>query len=246
MLNSSVQIASSAAITQGRYSGLQPAITALIAIFSTVTSTRSGGTIATTSSGARVVPVSIRSTRSSVGGTTGRPSVKPRSNIDSISSSRSASSMRRAFSTWPSNRARNASTRSGSTLFEPQPGRITGRSSPRCSMPVIRCHSARDQPTVRSISMPFITLITVGTVSISWCQLTDRSASWIGETECGNVGSSWVYTVHSNCASRGATIRQVSHSSFTITTRPSGSTGLVGVTGVVGEVLIRGTRSRGR
>ena len=51
MLNSSVQTASIAAITHGRYSGLQPAITALIAIFSTVTSTRSGGTTATMSSG---------------------------------------------------------------------------------------------------------------------------------------------------------------------------------------------------
>ena len=79
MLNSSVQMASTAAITQGRYSGLQPAITALMAIFSTVTSTRSGGTTATTSSAARVVPVSMRSTRSSVGGTTGSPSVTPRS-----------------------------------------------------------------------------------------------------------------------------------------------------------------------
>ena len=75
MLNSSVHTASSAAITHGRYSGLQPAITALIATFSTVTSTRSGATTATMSSGARVVPSSIRSTRCSVGGTTGRPSV---------------------------------------------------------------------------------------------------------------------------------------------------------------------------
>ncbi len=64
MLNSSVQIASTIVITHGRYSGLHPAITALIAIFSTVTSTRSGGTTATTSSGARVVPSSMRSTRS--------------------------------------------------------------------------------------------------------------------------------------------------------------------------------------
>ena len=56
MLNSSLHTASTAAITHGRYSGRQPAITALIAIFSIVTSTRSGGTIATTSSGARVVP----------------------------------------------------------------------------------------------------------------------------------------------------------------------------------------------
>ena len=79
MLNSSVHAASTAASTTGRYSGRHPAITALTATFSTVHSTRSGGTTATTSSGARVVPASIRSTRSSVGGTTGRPSVQPRS-----------------------------------------------------------------------------------------------------------------------------------------------------------------------
>ena len=86
MLNSSVHAASTAASTTGRYSGLQPAITALIATFSTVHSTRSGGTTATTSSGSRVVPSSMRST-ASVGGTTGRPSVQPRSNIASMSSS---------------------------------------------------------------------------------------------------------------------------------------------------------------
>ena len=129
MLNSSLQTASTAAITHGRYSGLQPAITALIATFSTVTSTRSGGTTATISSRRRGwCRSSIRSTRSSVGGTTGRPSVQPRSNSASISSSASASSTRRARSAPPLNRARSASTRSGSTDIDPQPGRITGRS----------------------------------------------------------------------------------------------------------------------
>ena len=43
-----------------------------MATFSTVTSTRSGGTVATMSWASRVVPSSIRSTRSSVGGTTGQ------------------------------------------------------------------------------------------------------------------------------------------------------------------------------
>ncbi len=51
MLNSSVQIASITVSTHGRCSGRQPAITAEMATFSTVTSTRSGGTVATTSSG---------------------------------------------------------------------------------------------------------------------------------------------------------------------------------------------------
>src|SRR3954470_2050586 len=87
MLNSSVHAASSAASTTGRYSGRHPAITALIATFSTIAGTRLGGTTATTSPGAREVPSSIRSTRAGVGATTGSPSVKPRSNSASASSS---------------------------------------------------------------------------------------------------------------------------------------------------------------
>ena len=122
MLNSSLQIASTAVITHGRYSGRHPAMTAAMAIFSTVTSTRSGGTVATMSWASRLVPSSMRSTRSSVGGTTGSPSVQPRENIASNSSSSSASSTRRECSRPPSKRTRSSSTRSGSTLSEPQPG----------------------------------------------------------------------------------------------------------------------------
>ena len=94
-LNSSVHAASTAASTTGRYSGRQPASTAFTATFSTVHSTRSGGITATISSGARVVPVSMRATRSIVGATTGRPSVHPRANIASCSSSDPPSSSRR-------------------------------------------------------------------------------------------------------------------------------------------------------
>ena len=83
----------------------------------------------------------------------------------------------RERSTPPPNRARSESTRFGSTLSEPQPGRITGRSAPSSSRPVIRCQSDRSQPTVRSTSLPSTTRINVGTVSMSWCQLIDRSAS---------------------------------------------------------------------
>jgi hypothetical protein len=79
MLNVSVQAARAAVRTTGRCSGRHPAITALIAIFSTVAGTRSGGITATTSSGARRVPSSMRRTRAAVGGTTGSPSVQPRS-----------------------------------------------------------------------------------------------------------------------------------------------------------------------
>ena len=76
-LNSSVQHASTAATTTGRWSGRQPAMTALMATFSTVAGARSGGMTATVSWGSRAMPSSIRSTRSGVGGTTGRPSVRP-------------------------------------------------------------------------------------------------------------------------------------------------------------------------
>ena len=54
-------------------------ITALIATFCTVQSTRLGGAIPSTSAGSRFVPCNIRNTRSGVGGTTGNPSVQPRS-----------------------------------------------------------------------------------------------------------------------------------------------------------------------
>lgn len=77
-LKASVQAASTLASTTGRYSGVHPAITALIATFSTLHSTRSGGTQATISSGLRVVPESMASTRSAVGGTSGSPSLQPR------------------------------------------------------------------------------------------------------------------------------------------------------------------------
>ena len=167
MLNVSLHTASIAAITHGRYSGRHPAITAFTAIFSTVSSTRSGGATATTSSGARVVPSNICNTRSRVGGTTGSPSVHPRSNIASNGSSACANSTSRAASPSPAKRVRNVSMRFGSTLIEPHPGRITGRSAPKESMPVIRCHSACDQPTVRSSSDCELPLMSVGTVSMS-------------------------------------------------------------------------------
>ena len=227
MLNSSLHTASTAVITHGRYSGRQPAMTAAIATFSTVTSARSGGTVATTAAGSRVVPSSMRRTRSSVGGTTGSPSVQPRAYIASMSSSRSASSTRRERSLPPANRTRSSSTRSGSTLSEPHPGRAGGRSAPRVSTAVIRRHSSRDHPTVRSTSRPPATRMSVGTVSISWCQLTPRSWSWTAGVPGGNDGSSWVYTVRSprsaSSASSGATMRHVSHSSLTTTTSPSGN-----------------------
>ena len=116
----------------GQVLGLQPAMTALIATFSTVHGARSGGTVATTSSGARVVPSSMRSTRASVGGTIGSPSVQPRSKKASCSSSRAAIPTRRAFrreSCWK--RIASSGARDGSTESEPQPGRSSGSPGPR-------------------------------------------------------------------------------------------------------------------
>ena len=210
MLNSSVHAAPTAVKTHGRYSGLQPAITAAIATFSTVISTRSGGTVATMSDGARVVPASIAITRSSVGGTTGRPSVQPRLNIISTGSSAAATSTRRAVRTEPPKRTRSSSTRSGSTLIDPHPGRIGGRSGASELTPVNDSHAARDQPMVRLTSTPFSTLINVGTVSISWCQLTNKDVSSIAAGVSGKSGSSWLYTVRrtlpASCSSTGTTV----------------------------------------
>ena len=68
-----------AASSTGNCSGRHPAITALMAIFSTVATPNPGSMIIITSCGARLVPASIRSTSSGVGGTTGIPSLQSRS-----------------------------------------------------------------------------------------------------------------------------------------------------------------------
>ena len=125
-LNSSLTQASMAVMTTGRYSGLQPAMTALMATFSTVAGAMFGGTTATRSCASRVVPSSIRITRSGVGGTTGRPSVRPWSKRNSCRSSPMPTSMRRARRGLPSASAASRSAMPGSTEREPQPGRESG------------------------------------------------------------------------------------------------------------------------
>jgi len=60
------------------YGGRQPAITALIAMFSTVASAHRGGTTAITSPARRPEPAIIAWTRSAIGNTNGRPSVNRR------------------------------------------------------------------------------------------------------------------------------------------------------------------------
>ncbi len=76
------------ATTVGKYSGRHPAMTALIAVFSAVTSTLRVGTSPSSRSGAK--PPSIAATRSGVGGMTGSPSVKPRSKKSSIAAASSS------------------------------------------------------------------------------------------------------------------------------------------------------------
>jgi len=68
---------STAVSRTGRYSGRQPAITALIAIRSTVASPCRGGSTATTSRGSRSVKRRNSRTSAWVGGTMGSPSVQP-------------------------------------------------------------------------------------------------------------------------------------------------------------------------
>ena len=84
---------STAASTTGKYSGLQPAITALIAVCSAVTVRCRAGTLPSTSSGAMSPAASMASTRSGVGGTIGRPSVHPFSKNSSTTSDSSTVSV---------------------------------------------------------------------------------------------------------------------------------------------------------
>src|ERR1044071_1117165 len=82
-------------MTTGRYSERHTALTALIAIFSTVAGAHLGGMDPMTSCGSRFVPASIRATRSGVGGTIGSPSLSfSRQNQSLAASHESSTSMR--------------------------------------------------------------------------------------------------------------------------------------------------------
>ena len=157
-LNSSVHAASTAASTTGRYSGLQPASTALIATFSTVHGTRSGGTTATTSCGSRRVPSSIACTRRSVGGTTGRPSVQPRScmrldlvlergELDAPGAQPRAAEAHRQL-----RRARRVDGERAAA--RPPLGQIGGEIAPRRSAPPTRRDASRPRAASRRRSRP--------------------------------------------------------------------------------------------
>ena len=81
MLNSGSTIASTAAMSTGMYSGKHPAITALMAIFSTVATPPSGLMYPISREASRPVAPTIRSTLSGVGGITGKPSDHPPSSM---------------------------------------------------------------------------------------------------------------------------------------------------------------------
>ena len=77
-----------AANRTGNCSGRHPAMTALMAIFSTVASPKPGSITMTTSWGALFVPLSILSTAAGVGGATGIPSLQSRSARNLFTASR--------------------------------------------------------------------------------------------------------------------------------------------------------------
>ena len=78
-LKSGSSAASRAATSTGKYSGRQPAMTAFVAAARRLHSRPVVGCAATTVSGGRPSMASIDATRDASGGTTGRPSVQPRS-----------------------------------------------------------------------------------------------------------------------------------------------------------------------
>ena len=144
--NSGSSAAFMAPSSTGKYSGRQPAITALTAAFSTVQGTRFGGINPIISSAFRVVPANIRATLKSVGGVTGRPSVQPRSNATSIGSLSSSTSIAREVSRISPALRASLSAAPGATFRAPQPGMFSGIEFPRLSMPVISLQSFLFQP----------------------------------------------------------------------------------------------------
>src|SRR5437870_2470952 len=94
-LNCLLRIAFTAVTITGKYSGLHPAITALTASVAIVASPQRGGIGPSEKDGSRSLKISIRATRSSVGGTIGIPSVQPSlANRSKIASGSSATVMR--------------------------------------------------------------------------------------------------------------------------------------------------------
>ena len=89
-------IASTAVISTGIYCGLHPAITALMAICSTVAIPSRGGTMPTRSPAERREPATILATAAGVGASIGSPSLKCRLKNQSCNSAGSAGTTRRS------------------------------------------------------------------------------------------------------------------------------------------------------
>ena len=85
--NSGWLTASTAATSKGMCLGSHPAMTALTAIFPTVATPSSGGSVAMGKSSGRSYPASMALTRSGVGGTSGSPSPQPRARNRALNAS---------------------------------------------------------------------------------------------------------------------------------------------------------------
>src|SRR5947209_7190833 len=111
-----------AATTTGMYSGLQPAITALMATFSAVTETERWAMNPTSCLPSSRAASSIAPTRSSVGGMTGRPSVHPCAKQNSIASPTSATLWRLDVSVTDMRASLTGHTLPPGAGFEPNVG----------------------------------------------------------------------------------------------------------------------------
>src|SRR2546428_11431914 len=90
------QIALTAGMTTGMYSGRQPAITALTATRSTEARPLAGATRPISSSPPRPPAATVAPTHPAVGGTTGKPPVTPRATSSSIGTAASGATARAA------------------------------------------------------------------------------------------------------------------------------------------------------
>ena len=175
----------------------------------------------------------MRATRSGVGGTTGRPSLQPRSYIASISSSRVAELDAAATAAAVAPAATDARRRrsSGSWVREPQPGgsrggRRRGRSTPVSCLPLRRAPS----PTVRSTTRRRRSSAAAsGTVSMSSANDTlevacrRRGVEAVGKRRVVlRVDGERLASPRAR-ASTGATSSHVGQSRLTTATSPSGS-----------------------
>ena len=132
-LNAGSRTHSTAARTTGKYSGRHPARTAHEATRSSVASPIAGATGPSERSGGR--SPSIRATASVVGGTTGSPSLQPRSNMSSRASAISACAA--------------GDPCEASVARAPHPGFHRGSSAPRSTSS--SCSSASASPALESL-----------------------------------------------------------------------------------------------